>query len=244
MHRILTCLIFLVGAVLPAHGDDFKTSDGRPVRNIAVLSGLGEQVDLHHIEPSVPITVYTAHSRLITIPGFAIDDYVERKVTSLISARFNVVPTRPRDYALDFGGAGSERATVRQIKALAPRDDVDAYIVIYRDERAVEPGALLNFIGLGLYHRVSLFREITDVYAAYRLLLVDARSGETIVAREGGIETGLWDSSLARKRVDNTRWPGKFAPLPPEGVTQLRDDLYRLMDESLEWTMKELELLP
>lgn len=126
-----------------------------------------------------------------------------------------------------------------KIRSLPPREEIDAYIVVSQDTRAIEQGAMLTFKGYGLYHRRSLFRTITDVFAAYRIMLVDARTGELIADREGGIETGFFESALPRKRVDNARWPGDETPLPPEGIALLRDDLTALIDESLNWTLRD-----
>lgn len=236
-------LFFLFVALPGARAAELSTRDGRPVRNVAVVSGIGDTVVLYHAEPSVPVTVYVSDVRMLVIPDFSIDARIERLITSALAPRFNIVRTRPEGASIDFG-EWDARAIGEKIRGFPQRDDVDAYVIACRDERAIESGAFLTFSGLGLYNRESLFREITDVFAAYRIVMMDARTGEVIVGREAGIETGPFDSALPRKRVDNSRWPGDDTPLPPDQVPILRDDLYQLIDASVPWTLKELKLAP
>jgi hypothetical protein len=242
MRSVLAGFLLVFAFACPmALAAELTTSDGRAVRNVAVVSGIGDTVVLYHAEPSIPVTVYVSDVRMLVIPDFSIDARIERLIGSLLATRFNIV-TRPT-VRIDFG-EWDARAIGEKIRGLPKREDVDAYVIACRDERAIESGAFLTFSGLGLYNRESLFREITDVFAAYRIVMVDARTGEIITGREAGIETGPFESALPRKRVANARWPGDDKPLPPDQIPILRDDLYELIDASVPWTLRELKLVP
>lgn len=243
MRRILVGLVVLLAVAVTPQARELVTRDGRPVKTVAVISGLGGAVVLYHAEPSVPITVYETSQRMMAIPYLLIDALIVRLIETAVAPRLNVVPPPANATGVDFG-VWDARAIGAKILSLGTRDEIDAYIIACRDKRAIESGWFQTFSGLGLYHRDALFFEITDVFAAYRIAVVNARTGEIIADREAGIETGIFESALPRKRVAKSRWPGKDTPLPADQIPLLRDDLHALIDESVPWTLRELELTP
>jgi hypothetical protein len=73
-------------------------------------------------------------------------------------------------------------------------------------------------------------------------VIVDARTGETIENRTGGIETGIFEPSTARREIDDDFWPGDDATPSAEKVTALRAKFYEFVDESIAWTLKRMKL--
>jgi len=226
-----------------AVADELATRDGRPIRTVAVVSRLGDTVLLYNTQPSVPVTVWKGNSRAIAMPDFAIDARIERAIAAALTPRFNVVQ-------LAAGTAG-ERTPIldeddvpQAIAALPPRPDIDAYIVLCHDESSVEMGAFLTTHGLVLYRRWHPFDDITALFAFYRMIVVDARTGETIANRVGGIDTSIFEPSTARREIDDKFWPGKDATPSPEDVPALRDEFYKFVDESIAWTLKRMKLTP
>lgn len=224
-----------------AAADELNTGDGQPIRNIAVISRLGDTILLYHTQPSVPITVWKGEARPFAMPDFAIDARIERTIGAALTPRFNVVQ-------LADGTAGSRSPIFDEddipqfIAALPPRLDIDAYIVLCHDESSVEMGAFLTTHGLVLYRRWHPFDDITALFAFYRMILVDARTGKTIANRVGGIDTSIFEPSTARREIDDKFWPGKDAMPSPEQVPPLRDEFYKFVDESIAWTLKRMKL--
>lgn len=238
---ILTLTLGALG--LPAAAEELATRDGRPVRTVAVISGLGDEITLYYAHPSVPVTVWEGDTRSFVIPDFAIDARIERTIAATIAPRFNVVSLDPK-----FAGTGQpilDERTVRGIIAnLPPRPDIDAYIVVCHEETSIEMGAFLTTHGLVLYRRWKLFGDLTGLLGFYRLLVVDARTGETIVGRTGGIETDIFHPSTARKEIDDAFWPGEDKLPSPDQVPALRDEFYKFVDESILWTLRRMKLTP
>jgi hypothetical protein len=129
------------------------------------------------------------------------------------------------------------------IATLGPRADIDAYIVVCHDESSVEMTALLTSHGLVLYRRWHPFDDITGLLGFYRLLVVDARTGETIEGRTGGIDTSIFEPSTARREIDDAFWPGDANLPSPDQVPALRDEFYKFVDESIAWTLTRMKLV-
>lgn len=239
MFRIFP-LLLLFAAVAPTHADALVTRDGRPVRNVAIISRLGDHAVVFHAVTSVPIGTFRPDTRTVLIPDFGIDERIEQAVAVAV-APLTVVSLAP-DARAAFGTC-DRRTAGDMVRKLPPRDDIDAYIAICPDESYDEVGkTMLTIRGYGLYHRWRLITYTTAVFAVYRVMVIDARTGETIVGRESGIESGFLESSIPKMDVERSRWPGDSLELTPDQVLLLRDDLTRLIDESLAWTLSRMKL--
>ena len=234
--------IALHALTFPTCADDLTTRDGRPVRTVAVISRLTDQITLYNTEPSVPVTVWKGEARSFVMPEFAIDARIEAAIAAAIAPRFTVVPLGPS--IANPGRPILDEDEVRGvITGLPPRADIDAYIVVCHDESSVEMGAFLTSHGLVLYRRWHPFDDVTAFLGFYRLLVVDARTGETIEGRTGGIETSIFEPSTARREIDDAFWPGGSLPSPDQ-IPALRDEFYEFVDESILWTLRRMELAP
>lgn len=243
MRLLIVLIVALSTLVSPALADELTTSDGRPVHNVAVISRLSDTITLYYAQPSIPVTVWEGHPRDFTIPNFAIDARIEKAIAAALTPRFTFVALG--DSLASTDAAGWEERTVRaKIASLPPRADIDAYIVICPEEESVEMGAFLETKGLVLYRRWKLFGNVTATLGFYRLMIVDARTGETIAGREGGIETSIFQTSLPRRDIDDSFWPGEDAVPAESDIPRLRDKFYEFVDESIAWTLKKMNLTP
>ncbi len=244
MLRVLIVVLLTTALGPLARAEGLTTRDGRAVRNVAVVSRLGDTAVLFHAVMGVPIGAFEPERHPVVIPGFGIDARIERAAASLLAPGFNIVALQPG--VADSASDTWERRTAgEKTRNLPPRDDIDAVLVVCRDDSLDEVGdTMLTIEGLGLYHRFKLFGYITAAFAVYRVMLIDARTGETITDRESGMETGIFEPSLPVKRLDDARWPADDATLSPEQVALLRDDLTALVDESLVWTLRKMKLAP
>lgn len=241
MRAWIAFVFVLIVLHLPASAADLTTRDGRPVRNVAVISRLGDRITLYYAKPSVPVTVWEGHERAFDILDFGIDARIEKTIAVALAPRFAVVALEPGAADTDVAG-WNEKSLRTKIAALPPRADIDAYIVVCQDKQSIEMGSFLTTRGLVLYHRWKLFGQLTGLLAFYRLTVVDARTGETIVGREGGIETDIWHTSIPRREIDDSFWPGEDALPSPEQVPALREAFYTFVDESILWTLRRMKL--
>ncbi|NOT40705.1 MAG: hypothetical protein HOP13_09450 [Alphaproteobacteria bacterium] len=235
---LLACFLFTMS--FPAVAGELTTRDGRPVRSVAVISRLGDSILLYNAEPSVPVTVWKGATRPFVIPDFAIDARIENAIATALAPRFTVVrlapgvvPTTPILDEDDVPGI---------VAKLPPRPDIDAYIVLCHDESSVEMTAFLTTHGLALYRRWHPFDDVTALFAFYRLMILDARTGETIENRTGGIETSIFEPSTARREIDDNFWPGDEGLPSAQQAPALRDKFYEFVDESIVWTLKRTKL--
>lgn len=239
MFALLLLTLVVTGT---AASKDLMTRDGRPVRNVAVISRLSDTITLYHTRPSVPVTVWRGYPRSYLVPDFTIDARVEKTIASAIASRFTVVAL-PSGYADSDFSTWEERSIGGKVRALPQRPDIDAYVVVCQDESSIEMGSFLTSRGLVLYHRWRpIGKDLVGLLGFYRLMIVDARTGEIIAGRHGGIETDIFHPSTARKEIDNSYWPGENALPSGEQIPALREAFYNFMDESLLWTLEDLDV--
>lgn len=235
---LLTCCAFVLS--LPALAGELVTRDGRAVRTVAVISRLGDGILLYNAEPSVPVTVWKGAARPFVVPDFAIDARIENAIATALAPRFAVVRLVPGLVpATPILDEDDVQGIVTQLPA---RPDIDAYIILCHDESSIEMGAFLTTHGLVLYRRWHPFDDITALFAFYRFMIVDARTGETIENRTGGIETNIFEPSTARREIDDGFWPGDDALPSAQQAPALREKFYAFVDESIAWTMRRMKL--
>lgn len=236
----LLLALVLSTPIFPAAAGDLTTRDGRVIRSVAVISRLGDNILLYNTEPSVPVTVWKGAGRPFVMPDFAIDARIENAIATALAPRFSVVRLAPG--IVPAAPILDEDSVKGIIASLPPRPDIDAYVVLCHDESSVEPTAFLTTHGLVLYQRWRPFDDVTALFAFYRFMIVDARTGETIENRTGGIETGIFEPSTARREIDDDFWPGDNATPSAEQVPPLRAKFYEFVDESIAWTLKRMKL--
>ncbi len=235
---MLTLCLFTLN--VPAIAGELTTRDGRAVRSVAVISRLGDSILLYNAEPSVPVTVWKGATRPFVIPDFAIDARIENAIATALAPRFTVVRLAPG--LVPATPILNEDDVPGIVANLPARPDIDAYIVLCHDESSVEMTAFLTTHGLVLYRRWHPFDDVTALFAFYRFMIVDARTGETIENRTGGIETSIFEPSTARREIDDGFWPGDEAPPSAQQAPALRDKFYEFVDESIAWTLKRAKL--
>ncbi len=174
------------------------------------------------------------------LPDFAIDTRIENAIATALAPRFAVVHLAPG--LVPATPILNEDDVPGIVTKLPARSDIDAYIVLCHDESSVEMTAHLTTHGLALYRRWHPFDDVTALFAFYRFMIVDARTGEVIENRTGGIETSIFEPSTARREMDDGFWPGDEALPSGEQVPAVRNEFYKFVDESIAWTLKRMKL--
>jgi hypothetical protein len=239
---VLRVLAFVLACVLisPVHARDLMTSDGRPVRNVAVMSRLGDGVNIMYVPTFVPVS--ESKHGFVPIPDWKIDEHVEQRIGLALGGRFTVVPLSAGEVA----GRGSDiwgtDDAVENLRKIGPRAELDAYVMIVT---AIDSddigGAPVPLFGLGFYHRTNMLVKIDAVYSVYDLMILDAKTGREI-ARQRGRMDGQWN--LASKRVDSKLYAGEDKMPSGEQLAGIREEVTSLLDESSDWTLKKLKLVP
>jgi hypothetical protein len=238
MLRVIA-LVFTCVLVWPAAARDLTTSDGRPVRSIAVISRLGDGVNVMYVPTFLPAS--EAKHGFVPIPDWKIDEHVEQRIGLALGGRFSVLPLSAGEVA----GRGTDIWNTDDVgenfRKIGPRAEVDAYVLVVTAVDADDIGnAPVPLFGLGFYHRTNMLVKIDAVYAVYDLMILDAKTGRELARQRGRID-GLWN--LASKRVDSKLYAGEGKMPSGEQLAGIRDEITALMDEGSDWTLKKLKLV-
>ncbi|MGD0189285.1 MAG: hypothetical protein ABSD74_00935 [Rhizomicrobium sp.] len=171
----------------------------------------------------------------LEISDWGLDDAVMGEATAVLSKRFAVKQVTYEEADFDTWTWDS---LSRDIRALPlPVDDIDAYVVILRDWRGDEIGHSVHQLGgLGLYRRDGTGGPRLGAFAAYRIAIIDARSGEIMASRPVLTQIG----QLPRLPVAPSIWPNTQNDVTDAQRTMLQTCLRRLIDATLPPTLKGL----
>ena len=177
---------FLFAAVLLGASGPYTTRlsplDARAIKTVAVISALGNTFLFERIPDKGLEWLGPPDSHFLEVSDWALDPTIEKTVSAALAKRFTVKPIvfRPADFsAWDY--AGLKRASL----GLNGDPAIDAYVLILRDWRPDEIGYSVHWLGgLGLYRKDRPSnRPKLGVFASYRIVVVDALTGDTIASR-------------------------------------------------------------
>jgi hypothetical protein len=204
-----------------------------------VLSRQGDGAFLVQIPAFLP--ALRAKRGYFLIPDWRIDVHIENRVAVALAAHYAVVQSEAE--ATTRGQeAWGETVVVEQVRKLPPRSEIDAYVVIARGASHDHIGdTAVDVEGLGFYHHDRAIASIDAVYAVFRIVVVDARSGRILAERDAGTAA---DPDMAYRLVDKALWPGEDKMPDAKQILPIRDALTVLIDESIDWTLKRMNLAP
>lgn len=204
------------------------------IKSVGLVSAIGDELELRH-EGLAEVTPND-----VAIDEWQVDARVQQIARELLEKRFEVkdVPfdrsTLANTQLLDDDGKW-----VSKVPALAPSQDVDAYVVILK--HPLRTGAGNRPAGLGVWNQTILFKPQTAVFANYAIALIDARSLNLMVGL-----TGAMDTSFPIRRpfqiVDNDVWPEKATPAAAELPGKIRETVTSLLENSVRETLLRMQL--
>ncbi len=157
-----------------------SAQDLRHIRTIAVIPALGATFLFEHVSDKPYEWIGPPDSHFLEISDWALDAHIGRTVTDALGARFAVKPA-----AFETANFSSwndwllKRATLN----LNVDPAIDAYVLILRDWCPDTIGYSVHPLGgLGLYRRDGK-RAISGAFACYRIVVVDALTGDIIASR-------------------------------------------------------------
>lgn len=220
--RFLGVFLAALTLISPAVARDLVTSDGRPVRKIAVVSQLGD--GFHLMQETGKFFSTSTEDAYIPVPNWKIDERIELRIVEALAARFTVAPMTEDELE------GRSPVDADAVVWVAAAGDTDNFYV------GDPHSAFLQ--GLGLYRSTGTLAEVTGLFAVYDIAIFDAKTKREIVrhrAKVGGL------SSHAAEFVDQRFWPGNDRPPRAEKIPPIRDAITALVDKSLDWTLKKLD---
>jgi hypothetical protein len=247
MRLFVLGLAMLIGTAVwstDAGAKELKTSDGRPVTNVAVISRLGDRFQLV-LEESRVLGRNTIRRGDALAPDWKVDEHIERRIGQALSARFKVAAPMPDELASRGADVWGTDDMAENFRKLAPRPDIDAYVLVVTaiDSEDFYPTdtVLVPIWGLGLYHLTGFLPDGTWVFAVFDVVILDAKTGQEI-ARQRGRTAGEWN--YASDIADDRLWPNEAdKPLRPEQIPPIRDAITALVDKSVDWTLRKMELV-
>jgi hypothetical protein len=225
------------------------------IRSVAVVPAVGDRVKLDW----VGVTVFGNVEDSARV-DWRIDERFASAVTAALRERYEVKPLAfdPSILAeeLEPGFFGPKEWPHQRLRRLVgPRQaPVDAFVLVTAalPTHGVLRQANAAGKGIGMFGRSrALLEPEVDIYAAYRIEVVDARDFSVIGSAEGGTVWGntahLRPGTGRRthfKRVDASWWADSWADMTDRQRTQFREVAYRLIDESVGPTLAAAGLLP
>ncbi len=203
----------------------------RHIRNVAVISDMGGTLQFEQVEAGRWLK--PANAAFLAIADWGLDADAARTVTAALSKEFSVLPI-----TFDPAVFSTWNDTLLRRATLDLNGDpaIDAYVLILRDwstDRIFYTGHDVG--GLGVLHEAG---GPTALYASYRILLVDALSGNILASRAARLP----QERLPAIASADALWPQRTNDLTPSQAVAIREDLRRLIDATLIPTLKKLHL--
>jgi hypothetical protein len=202
------------------------------IKTVAIISAVGESFMFEHVRAAPFEWIGAPDTSFLEISDWGMDDLVSREATMVLSKRFAVKPVKYEEADFDTWTWASLPRTIRELPL--PEDDIDAYVLILRDWHPDEIGHSVHQIaGLGLYKRDLAG---LGVYAAYRIVVVDAHTYEVIASRRA-LTT---DGRLPWGPTGPSLWPKTQNDVTDAQKTTLQAGLNALIDHTLAPTLQGL----
>jgi hypothetical protein len=205
------------------------------IKTVAVISALGNSFVFEHVPDSALEALSPPASRFLEISDWKLDPLVARTLTARLSQRFTIKPIvfRPADFS-----SWNTQTLRHSALNLNGDPDIDAYVLVLRDWRADAIGNSGQCVGgLGLYRRDGA-RPRYGVFASYRIVVVDALTGETIASRAALTGGG----KLPWAQADASLWPKTPNDLSAQQSAALAANERKLIDATLLPTLVEMNL--
>jgi len=211
-----------------------SAQDLRHIRTVAVISAVGSSFAFEHVRNRELEWLGPPDSHFLEISDWELDPLITNEVTAALKPRFAIKPV-----AFESADFSSWNIWLLKRAALGLNGDpdIDAYVFILRDRQSDAIGFSIHALdGLGLYRNDSAAG--VTVYACYRLVVVNAYTGETIASRRGLLSNGAAPTISAKPDL----WPHTQNDLTEAQRRTILADEKNLIEATLLRTLKEMNL--
>jgi hypothetical protein len=213
--------------------------DLRGIRTVAVISALGNSFVFERVTDTPFAALTPPDSKFLEISDWALDPLIAKETTAALARRFTVktIVFRPADFSTwDYALLKSSALNLNGDPA------IDAYVLILRDWHWDEIGHGAHALGgLGFYRRDKPNgRSKFAVFASYRIVVVDALTGDTLASREAVLP----NQSLPWLPAGASLWPKTPNDLTDAQRAMLAAYETKLVEATLPHTLAQMNLGP
>jgi hypothetical protein len=239
-HVKIAAALLLAAIFLGASGPytaRLSPQDLRGIRTVAVISALGNSFVFERVSDKQFALLAPPDSHFLEISDWALDQLIAKEVAAALAKHFTVkqIVFRPADFS-------TWDSSLLKQAALDLNGDpaIDAYVLILRDWHWDEIGYGSHALGgLGFYRKDrETGHSKFAVFASYRIVVVDALTGDTIASREALLP----DKTLPWLPTDASLWPKTQNDLTDEQRATLLADERKLVDATLLRTLVQMNL--
>ena len=156
---VCAILLFVISSITTQTAD--AADEYANVHSVAVVSAIGELLMLHKVEARI----FRHPDEFVLITSWGIDDWITKMVTDALSPRFAV-----KHLAIDTSRLADCDGYLQCTAAVPPRDDVDAYVIVFK---STTPN--LDLTGLGIARTGALLYSYA-VYAVFSVVVVGRKN--------------------------------------------------------------------
>ena len=213
-----------------------STQDLRHIRTIAVIPALGATFLFEHVSDRPYEWIGPPDSHFLEVSDWGLDAQIGRDVTTALSARFVVKPVA---FVSANFSSWNDWLLKRATLDLNVDPAIDAYVLMLRDRCPDAIGYSVHELsGLGLYRRDGK-RMRLGIFACYRIVVVDALTGDTIASHAARTATG----TLPWISADKSAWPKTPNGLSAAQRTSLANAETSLINATLLKTLQQVNLV-
>ena len=229
--RLLAVLLLCGCAGVPG----VPLTDMRSVKRVAVIAILGDKFAVQKIS----LNPFDSKPKPMPIAAWGIDQFVVKKVGSVLGRRFEV---RPLVYQPVPDANDVAVKVVEGVRNQTGQTDIDAYIVV--TQGLFEEGygyTRKRYFGLGIVEHLVAFKPKVDLYVLYDITVVDGHDLSVVASTQNGFATGptRW-MNVEWRGLDDTWMP---ASLDAAQNLRLKGAVTEILDRNLPATIESLKLL-
>jgi len=210
--------------------------DLRHIHTVAVIPALGATFLFQHVRDTPFEWLGPPDSHFLEISDWGMDARIGRTVTDALGTRFAVKPVAFA--SANFSGWNDD-ILKRSTLDLNVDPAIDAYVLILRDWCPDTVGYSVHALGgLGLYRRDGNSPRY-GVFACYRVVVVDALTGDIVASRAAKTAAG----ELPWISADPSMWPKTSNDLSAAQRVALANVETGLIDDTLLKTLQQTNLV-
>jgi hypothetical protein len=205
------------------------------IKSIGIIAAIGDTCMFERIHRGLADAVNPPQASFLEISDWGLDDHVAQLTSTLLGKRLQMQTITFEHQDFDTWTYARLARHIRELPE--PETPIDAYLLILRDWRADEIGhSDSELAGMGVYQSDGGPAFRLGVFAAYRLVLLDARDGSLMATRSALSPSGKLPWMPAQRLL----WPHTQNDLSPAQGTMLQADFTRLIDQSLPRTLEQV----
>jgi hypothetical protein len=203
----------------------------RSIKRVAVISMIGDKFTVLKIS----LNLFDSNPKPMPIASWGIDQFVIKKVGSVLAGRFEV---RPLTYQPVPDANDVAVKIVEGVRAQLGPTDIDAYVVVTKSTTQYG-NTREQYYGLGIVDHALLFKTRVELYVLYDMTVVDGHDLSVVATTQSAFAapppaTKVW------RELDESWMP---ATLDAAQNLRLKGAVTEILDRNLPATIESMKLL-